>query len=183
MVFNAGNSQTGGAMTDGQLTAFDPLSNSWFYSALGRAPFYGTSGSTYHEVADYSPGKNVMVYGGGNDAPTRLWRLDASGNVSPLTNTPAGTAVGVQGGTLVLEPQSGNFLLLSNAELWELNPDGAGTWAAQVGTRAPPSGLGSPGPGLTRDGIQACAIPEYGVVAFIKQTSSTGGAFFLYKHR
>lgn len=183
VVFNAGNSQPGGSMTDGQITAFDPLSNSWFMSALGRAPFYGTAGSTYHEVADYSAVKNVMVYGGGNDAPTRLWRLDGAGNSSPMPNTPAGAAVGVQGGTLVAEPQSGNFLLLSNAQLWELNPDGAGSWSLQAGPRAPPPGLGSPGPGVVRDGIQACAIPEHGVVAFIKQTSGTGGAMYLYKHR
>jgi hypothetical protein len=27
-----------------------------------------------------------------------------------------------------------------------------------------------------------CAIPDYGVGAYIKQTMQTGGTFFLYRH-
>ena len=35
---------------------------------------------------------------------------------------------------------------------------------------------------LKKYGVIASAIPEYGVVAYITQTSQTGGTFFLYKH-
>jgi hypothetical protein len=176
MIFNSGNS-TGGA-NDGQIVAYNPLSNTWFYNQVGKAPNYG-SGSTYHSLIEYSAIKNLAVYGGGNVAPNRLWRLSSDGSVLAMPNVPSGKAVGIQRGLLVDEPVTGNFLLLSAGELWELNPSGSGTWTQQTGTRTPPGGVGIPG---TAIGI-ASSISDYGVVVFITQPRSTGGTFYLYKHQ
>lgn len=180
LVFNSGDSF--GRSTDGQIVAYDPLANRWFMNKLSMAPNYMSSGSTYHSVIEYSAGRNVAVYGGGNDATRRLWRLNADGSMTPMPDVPAGKGVGMQQGIFTSDPVTGNFLLLSAGQLWELNPTGTGSWTQLTGSRTPPSGVGIPGPGGNPDGVIASAIPEYGVVAYITQTSQTGGTFFLYKH-
>ena len=179
MVFNSGNA-TGGA-NDGQIVAYNPMTNTWFYNQEGKAPNYGSS-FAYSSLIEYSAIKNVAVYGGGNAAPNRLWRISSDGSVLAMPNLPPGKGVGMLNGLLVDEPVTGNFLLLSAGELWELNPSGSGTWTQQTGTRAPPSGVGVPGPS-PNVWVIAASIPEYGVVAFITQPSQTGATFYLYKHQ
>jgi hypothetical protein len=179
MMFNSGASN--GTADDGQIVAYNPLTNSWFYNRTGMAPFYKTSGSTYHSVMEYSAKKNVAVYGGGNDQPNKLWRLNADGTSTAMPNTPAGIGVGIQRGNLVCDPVSGNFLLLSAGQIWELDPSGAGKWTQGTGSRTPPSGVGAPGPSNPQ-GVFSCALPEHGVIAYITQTSSGGGTFFLFTH-
>jgi hypothetical protein len=177
MVFNSGDSF--GNANDGQIVAFDPLTNQWFFNKHGMAPFYSVNGSTYHSVMEYSAKKNCAVYGGGNEQPNKLWRLNADGSYTAMPNVPSGKAVGIQRGNLAVDPVTGNFLLLSSRELWQLDPSGAGTWTQLTGTRTPPAGVGVPN---APDGVISTSIPEYGVVAYITQTESTGGTFFVYKH-
>jgi hypothetical protein len=176
MIYNTGNC-TGGS-NDGQILAYNPLSNSWFYNQQGKSPNYGSS-ATYHSVMEYSARKNVAVYGGGGDGSRRLWRLNADGTHTNMPGLPSGIQVGVQEGNIVCDPVSGNFLVLSGRQLWELNPSGSGTWTQQTGSRTPPSGVGNPG---ALDGVISCAIPEYGVIAYVTQTGPSGGTFYLYKH-
>jgi hypothetical protein len=177
VLFNSGNA-TGGA-SDGQIVAYNPLNNSWFFNKTGVAP-NASSGSTYHSVIEYSPKKNVAVYGGGNAYTKRLWRLNADGSTTPMPNTPGSTEVGIQHGNLVNDPVTGNFLLLSAGQLWVLNPSGSGSWTQQSGTRAPPAGVGIPGPSQL-DSVISTAIDTYGVVAYITFRGRSGN-FFLYKH-
>jgi hypothetical protein len=178
MIFNSGNAL--GNANDGQILAYNPLTNAWFFNKEAMAPNYG-SGSTYHSVMEYSAQKNVAVYGGGNAAPDRLWRLDSDGSFVAMPNVPPGKGVGIQQGLLVNEPVSGNFLLLSAGELWELDPT-SGTWTQQTGSRAPPDAVGVPGP-ENPQAVIAASISDYGVVAFITQPGQTGATFFLYKHQ
>jgi hypothetical protein len=98
-----------------------------------------------------------------------------------MPNLPAGLSVGMNtnGGILVDEPVTGNFLLLSGGQLWELNPSGSGTWTQQTGARTPPGGVGRPG----SVAVVASSIPDYGVVAFITQPSNSGATFYIYKHQ
>ena len=179
MLFNSGNGT--GEASDGQILAYNPLTNTWFYNQEGKAPFFGSS-STYHSVIEYSPQKNVAVYGGGNAAPNKLWRLSSDGSVLAMPGVPAGKAVGIERGLLVNEPVTGNFLLLSAGELWELDPSGSGTWTQQTGTRTPPNGVGIPGP-TNPEAVIASSISDYGVVVFITQLTQVGATFFLYKHQ
>jgi hypothetical protein len=185
MVFNSGAALAPpGASTDGIISGFDPLANSWIYHQDGRAPFYGSGGSgTLHSIMEYSKVKNVAVYGGGNDASRRLWRMNSNGARTELTLVPSGKTVGVgvgsTAGRLIAEPVTGNFLLLCAGQLWELNPDGSGTWTQQTGSRVPPAGVGDPDAGAWVAGV---SLPAHGCVAFIRQQSSSSGAFYLYKH-
>ena len=176
MIFNSGNAL--GNANDGQILAYDPLTDAWFHNKEGMAPNYG-SGSTYHSVIEYSSIKNVAVYGGGNAAPNKLWRLNQDGTFIPMPDVPDGKGVGIQQGLLVNDPVSGNFLLLSAGELWELDPNGSGSWTQ---LSAPPSGVGVPGP-VNPQAVIASSIPDYGVVAFITQPGHANGTFFLYKHQ
>lgn len=178
MFFNSGNAV--GNSNDGQMGGYDPISNTWKWNAVGRTPNYG-SGSTYHSLMEYSKKRNVAVAGGGNAAPSKIWRLNSDGTTTALTNVPSGKGLGVQQGIMCCDPVTGNFLLLSSSELWELDPTGSGTWTQQTGGRAPPSALGTPNGG-SPDGNFCVSCPDYGVTLWIKQTSSTGGRMFAYKH-
>ena len=180
MIFNSGSSN--GTAADGQIVAYDPLTNNWFYNQTSRSPnFYDGSNGTYHSLIEYSTVKNVVVYGGGNSAGSKLWRMTSNGTVTAMPNVPAGKGVGVQRGILVNDPVTGNFLLLSAGELWELDPNGAGTWTQLTGSRVPPAEVGIPGP-TTVQAVIASAISDYGVVGFITQPNQNGGSFYLYKH-
>ena len=170
MVFNSGNANDNA--NDGQISVYNPLTDTWFYDEVGKAPFFG-SGSTYHSVIEYSTIKNVAVYGGGNAAPASLWRINSSGTAVAMPDAPTGE-VGVEHGVLVEDPVTGNFLLLSGGALWELNPDGSGSWTQKT---SPPGAVGT----LPDGGVVASAIDDYGVVMFITQPSSTGGNIYLYK--
>jgi hypothetical protein len=178
MVFNSGNAT--GSTKDGHIAAYDPLSAKWFYSQEGKAPNYG-SGATYHSLIEYSARKNVAVYGGGNVAGNRLWRISADGSSVAMPNVPSGKGVGVQQGILVDDPVSGDFLLLSAGQLWELDPSGSGSWTQLTGSRTPPTGVGIPGPSNPQ-AVIASSISTYGVVAFITQPNQNGGTVYLYKH-
>jgi hypothetical protein len=179
VIFNGGDSF--GNANDGQIVAYDPLTNNWFMNKHGMAPFFMTNGYTYHNVMAYSSRWNCAVYGGSADQPSKLWRLNSDGSMTPMPNVPAGKEVGIQHGNLNTDPVTGNFLLLSAGQLWELNPSGAGTWTQLTGSRTPPSGVGIPGPSNPQ-GVISAAITEYGVVAYITQSSPAGGTMFIYKH-
>ena len=179
LVYNSGDSALGGSASDGGMYAYNPLSNSWFWSSRSMSPFYGTSGASYHSVMAYSATRNVAVYGGGNDNPNKIWRLNADRSVTTMPNTPSGCTLGVQQGILCEDPVTGNFLVLSQGNLWELNPTGSGTWTKLSGNRVPPSAVGNP---TAPHGVTCTPIRDYGVVAYITQSSKSGGTFFLYQH-
>lgn len=170
MIFNSGDS-TGGA-NDGRIVAFDPLANKWFYNQGARAPYFST-GATYGSLMKYSAKKNLAVYGGCNTAPKIIWRLSADGSVLRMPDPPGNARVGIQQGALINEPTTGNFLLLSEGELWELNPSDGGSWT-KLGNK--PSDVNNP-----LDGLVVSSIPDLGVVVFISQRSQVGGTFYIYK--
>lgn len=175
MTFNVTNANNVAA--DGQIVGYNPLTSTWFYNATGRAPSYGVN--SHSLVMEYSAVKNCAVYGGGSGSPTKLWRMTSDATVTAMTDVPAGKQAKVAFGVFVNEPVTGNFLLLSAGELWELNPDGSGTWTQQTGGRAPPAGMTS----VPDDPHWLCgvAIPEYSVVMFISHNPYVKN-IYLYKH-
>jgi hypothetical protein len=181
MIYNSGDSNLPpGSANDGGLYCYNPLTNSWFYTARGVTPNYGAnSDQTYHSVMAYSAAKNVAVMGGGNANNKKLWRLNSDRTVTAMPDAPSGCTVGVQAGILCEDPVTGNFLVLSQNNLFELNPSGSGSWTRLSGTRVPPSGMNPTG---GAQGLICTPIPGYGAIAYIQQTGSGGGTFYLYKH-
>lgn len=175
VIYNSGNST--GASTDGEMVAYDPVAASWIFYSDSMSPNYGGSGS-YHTIIEYSPIHNCAVYGGGNGQPNKVWRLNSDGSFDALTDVPTGKALGIQNGSLTVDPVTGNFLLLSADELWELDPTGSGTWTQQTGDRDPPAAVGDPG---APDSGFCCSIGDYGVVMYVTQNTSSGGNTYLYK--
>lgn len=178
-IFSSGASN--GRATDGFIGIYDPVRNSWPFQSSSMAPFYG-SGANYNAVMAYSRNKNVAVYGGGNVAPQKVWKLSANGAASALTDAPSNVSVGIHQGVLVEDPVSGNFLLLSKGNLYELNPDGAGTWTQQSGSRVPPSGVGIPAESGGNNFLFGTPLPDHGAIAFVRQSNAGNGAFWLYRH-
>jgi hypothetical protein len=104
--------------------------------------------------------------------------MSSDRSVVQMPDTPTGCTVGIQQGILCADPVTGNFVVLSQGNVWELNPDGAGSWA-HLPDRAPPAGVGNP---AAPDGVTCTPIAAHGVIAYITQTSQSGGTMFLYKH-
>jgi hypothetical protein len=168
-----------GKSTDGFVGIYDPISNTWPFQANSMSPFVNGG---YNAVMAYSSVKNVAVYGGGNNNANRLWKMNSNGAVTVMTEAPANIGIGIHTGILVEDPVTGNFLLLSKGFLYQLNPDGSGTWTQQTGSRAPPSGVGVPADSGGNNFLFGAPLPDHGVVAFIRQSNSGNGAFWLYKH-
>lgn len=181
-VYSRGPSVTGA--TDGNISIFDPVANSWRFSADGMSPNLvdNPTGSEHNQVMAYSPVKNVAVYGGGHGNTRRIWRLSSNGTATELTSAPAAIEIGIHQGVLVEDPVTGNFLVLSKGQLYELNPDGPGKWTPLTGSRVPPASVGVPAESGSNKFVIGVPLPDHGVVAFIRQTNASSGAFWLYKH-
>lgn len=178
MCFNSGASQGIGT---GEIFIYDPTIPGFLPTLTGVTdPVYT---SNYAPVMAYSKIKNCAVYGGTSDVSSPnapiAYRLNSDGTHTLMPPVP-GSGMGLDVGALVADPVTGNFLLLTNGQLWELNPTGSGTWALQTGSRVPPSGVRNPTE--MGQGLVVTAIPDYGVVAVTSQLAGSGGTFFLYKH-
>lgn len=183
MLFNSG--ACGGVGT-GEMFIYDPLNPGVFNAQTGITP----SGylSDYNSVACYSPKLNCAIYGGGHGGNAQLlYRLNSDGTHTAMPSVP-GSGCGLHVGIFVCDPVTGNFLLLTNGALYELNPTGSGTWTLQTGTRAPPSALTSAWnvtvPPSTASGGAFSSLTDYGVIAalFCPTGSASSAGFWLYKH-
>jgi hypothetical protein len=175
MLFNSGASNP--ISQNGEIAIYDPTVPGWLSTLTSVTP--SGYASCYNSVMAYSPKKNVALYGGGNGNTTLAYRLNSDGTHTAMPSVPA-SGMGLESGIICSDPVTGNFLLLSAGQLWELNPTGSGTWTQQTGSRAPPAGVNNP----TQAGgsVSWCSIPDYGVVAAISQLTGTGGTMYLYKH-
>ena len=170
----------------GGVVGYNHSANSW--TRIGATNTY-TSGN-YDQCGIYSPVYRVLVFGGGN-GNTNLWKLDAAGNVTAVTNSPIPIDCGTSGsgGTnFTVDPVSGNFLLFnSSGSLRELSfaTNTAGTWTTISGVTAPFVNA-SPGNGIY--GVVSAPISNYGVVGFLVCGGVAGcsgnnaPSFYVYRH-
>jgi hypothetical protein len=140
----------------------------------------------YHHFAEYNPVHKVMVFGGGNDPGARkIYKLDATGTVTPLKDAPVG--LGIQQSIFTVDPVSGDYLIFTRGEkrfrVYDVTTD---TWTLKSGT---PPILNSPLYDDGVHGIQATPVSNYGVNLFVKAHSTGGygngtfrGWVYLYKH-
>ncbi len=152
----------------GRLHSYDPQSSTWTKLIDGMGIAFPSGDSTYyHEEACFSRSLGILMCGGGNNYHDKLWTVDSSLTVTAMTAPPSGIQLGMQAGNLNVDPVSGKFLILSNGELWELNPAGSGTWTQKA---TPPAAVFDP---KALESGMSCCLPDHGAVAYISTTSST----------
>ena len=172
--------QSNGSAPKGIVFGIDPVTLARTTYANGFSPM-----AELHGFAHYSPQRRCVVFGGGNGS-YKIWRLDANGSVSALTDVP-GTLTAPGAGyphTLpVNNPANGNFLFMNTSSRWyELNPTGTGTWTARGGTVSILSSQVFDAASDPAFGTIACPIPEYGVIALVKAYSGSQPAqMWLFK--
>lgn len=153
-----------------RVVGFNPLTDTWPIAVSG----FGSGWTdTYHSVMSYSAARNLAVFGGGNADSTRTFRLNADATVTELTDCPIG--FGCNGNILTCDPVSGDFLVVSETQVYSLDPTGGGTWTLQGAAHNTPSAL------EIVSGCIAVPIADHGVVAFISTTSSAS-TMYLYRH-
>lgn len=134
----------------------------------------------YHNVMEYSAAQKVVVFGGGNDwaetvaaTPNSndLYRMDADGTVTKLTNVPFYIRVtdqetgGHPGTIITADPVTGNFIILNKQkQFYEL--DAARNSWRQL-TTVPP----------INSHAVAAPISNHGVIMYV-----TKNKVWLYKH-
>lgn len=171
----------------GQLAQFQESTGTWVVIAGQGDQF--TNGD-YHVLAEYSPVKQVAIFGGGQTS-NRLWKIAADKTVTALTNAPTAINLGVNNRSVVADPISGNFIVIfgiapGQGQLWELNPDGAGTWtqldASLTGAGEICNTFWDSGAGCSGD-LHGAAISTYGVIMYWKITGLSSGQVWLYRHK
>ncbi len=130
---------------------------------------------TLHNVAEYNPVLAAVVFGGGNNAPRVLYRLDADGTLTQLGEAPFDLGSnGAGGGMLTVDPLSGRMLGLDKAtgQWWDLDLE-ADTW--QQTNTPPPVSVGST--------FQA-PISTWGLIALFEDDAGEDepARLWVYKH-
>ncbi|MGH7301841.1 MAG: hypothetical protein ACRELZ_01025 [Candidatus Rokuibacteriota bacterium] len=150
-------------------------------------PSGGYSNGDYHNLAEYSRVKQVAVYGGGNGS-RNLWKISASGAVTQLAAAPFEISLGGGNRSFVADPVSGNFILIggtSAGQLYELNPDGGGTWTLIQNGLNGSNGIcnvhWTAGVDCSGD-FYGASNSTYGVIMYWKFTGPSSGELWLYKH-
>ncbi len=167
----------------GGLLVYEAGNGLYFYSestGAWRTLATGLGTATYHEIARYNPVHRVVLFGGGN-TNRKLWKVDASGTVTPLRDPPL--SIGISMTIFAVDPVSGKSLVFGGGTsgpgvFYEY--DLAGDSWTQLAGAVPPifSQPGSDGPVF---GTVAAPLPQHGVVMFVHYDFDRSKVF-LYKH-
>lgn len=159
----------------GQILFYDPLANNWVVNGSDISGIHAFS--TYHSDLRYSPQYNVAIFGGGNDTPQKVWRLNADHSYTALTDSPVnwGTAFS----NVTADPTTGKFLFVGYGQFWELNPSGLGTWT-QLAT--PPAAIDNPQSTGGENELVSWPVPASGINAYVYTAGGGAANMYLYKH-
>lgn len=164
----------------GVVDFYNPLTNTW----LAGTSVPQMTQNAYNLVSAYSAVKNVMVFGGWNPEPYRLWKVRSDRSCIRMNDAPV--RVNLYDVSFIADPITGNFLVhTKDRQFWELNPDGGGGLGTWTQLPNAPDGSGSLGRVSTNgNGSAGCGVAclqELGVVAFIS-LYNTNAYLHLYKH-
>ena len=157
--------------TNGAVAEYSEQTGQW-QRIQGNLPMGG-----YHNFAEYNPVHKVVLFGGGNNPGSRkIYKLDASGQITALRDAPID--LGIQQTIVTVDPVSGKYLIFGNSNNFYAYDISTDTWQLQSGSlpifTAP---IYSP----AVHGIVATPISNYGVNMFVKCHISTCSVY-LYKH-
>ncbi len=191
----AGASQEG----CGALIRFRESTGTWDILHSGAGCFFADG--SYHNVAEYSPVKQVAVFGGGNanvdcavgNRCRHLWKIDAAKTITRLDDAPVMIGFGGSNRSMVADPVSGNFIFISGTSpgtgaMWELNPTAPSgqQWTLLDGDLRGAGEICN----TMFDTSQTCSgnfygasNRTYGVIMYWKYTGAASGELWLYKHK
>jgi hypothetical protein len=123
----------------------------------------------YHNVAVYSPVKDLLYFGGGNGSK-QFYTMSRTGTIAPRADCPVGFGI-IQSVTTV-DPVSGRLLLASFDKVIRLYDPATDSWSTDA---APPAGFWSDTIYSEGEvmGIVAAPIHEHGVTMFITISGPT----------
>lgn len=152
----------------GEVHFFSEAQGRWSRLASGLAM------GPYHHVASYNPVHRVVIFGGGNDS-NRLYRLTASGAITPIRTAPAN--VGILASVFTVDPTSGRHLLFTSGGGFFEYDVVADNWSSR-----PASGVLMFNSNANRI-LYRVAVPiaSLGVLKFLGYDGSSS-ATYVYKH-
>jgi hypothetical protein len=127
---------------------------------------------TYHNIAEYNPMHKAVLFGGGEQTPQLLNKMDASGKVVKLNNAPFGVSVTLS--NLALDPVSGKYIVIrsSNDAMYEYDMT-ADSWRNL--------NMKSPFTVVDRHCVVSAPISTYGVIIYLSEWGGNS-TVWLYKH-
>ena len=152
--------------------------SSW--QSLGTPPT-----TNYHNVSEYNPTSNTLIYGGGNGV-SAMWKLDANRRIARIKDPPFNQGASETQTVLVSDPSSDQFITWQKRSTsWAAYDVGSDTWSTlsrSTGDGSSPS-RGVPNLSSSDTGGATIGIPisTYGVIMFVQYTGG-GGTAWLYKH-
>ena len=131
---------------------------------------------TYNNFALYNPVHKLILFGGGNGS-SDIFKYDSTGKITPLKKAPI--EMGISHSSNAVDPVTGKFLIFAwNGTAWQdlyIYDIITDTWAKQTGDNP-----------IVKDtdintGMISTAIPEYGVIFYLKYNYGKPEVF-LYRH-
>lgn len=160
------------------LTGLDPPNTSWITTYVDASSSTLDPTPSVHVFLQYSEERGLCYLGGGNSGD-RCHTFNAAGTVTRLDDFPAAitNTVGPAGDTAVsnpsalpmVNPSNGNLVVIQTASnWWECNPaaSAGSQWSEKAGTASILSS--NVADSASAYGVCAVPIPEYGVVALVK---------------
>lgn len=153
--------------------------SSW--QSLGSPPAVN-----YHNVSEYNPTSNTLIYGGGNGV-NAMWKLDANRSISRIKDPPFPQGASETQTVLTSDPSSDQFISWQKRSTtwaaYDVSSDSWSTLQRSTGDGSTPS-RGVPNLSSSDTAGAAIGIPisTYGVIMYVQYTGGGEAGVWLYKH-
>jgi hypothetical protein len=150
----------------GTVVLFENSSNRWTTLSTGLAM------GPYHNVAYYNTVNHVVYFGGGNGS-SDLYKLDSSGKVTALRKAP--TRFGINVTINAIDPVTGRLIVFRNSNSAYEYDQFSNTWNEFDPGSAPFSGSNPVA------NMMATSITTHGVIMLVRYSDNNSQAY-LYRH-
>src|SRR5947209_8203286 len=161
---------------NGGVTRLNDATGQW--DRIGQAAAYPMG--DLHNFAEYNPVFKVMVFGGGESgaSPRKIYKLNASGVVTPLKDPPFD--VGINSTIFTVDPVSGDYLVFTNTSQFYVYNVSTDTWTLRASGSSVPIWTTTYGNPIF--GAVGGPIDTYGVNVFVTCDGPNNCRVNIYKH-
>src|SRR3989441_9919658 len=161
---------------NGGVTRLNDATGRW--DRIGQAAAY--SMGDLHNFAEYNPIYKVMVFGGGEGgaSPRKIYKLNASGVVTPLKDPPVD--VGINNTIFTVDPVSGDYLVFTNTSQFYVYNVSTDTWTLRASGPSVPIWTTTYGNPIF--GAVGGPIDTYGVNVFVTCDGPNNCRVNIYRH-